>query len=226
MSLTNNHAGTFIMVAFDSVKAQRLRDVPEVPAGTRWCDNVFDAVATLVELSQAQPPASALLDSNNPHADNNHYIVCVLVDCLGREEMAIFSCLAQINKVQSVAITAVDNLQKLNLAKLNGAHEMIRFVDLPEWIKRKSTLIATDTATEKDATSKLSIATAIQSSVSDAIDFTPEKTYTETGDTHRESAHQSSGLEQPGTTPPPRRPPSKPPAAPTISQEELDALLG
>jgi len=83
-----------------------------------WCDNVFDAMAMLSQ----QQIAAELADA--------HQIVCILIDCLSRDEMGIFTSLAKYKHVTTVAVSIMANHRKMNQAKLLGADTMTSLSEL------------------------------------------------------------------------------------------------
>jgi hypothetical protein len=85
---------------------------------TLWCDNVFDAIAVLSRQQTATEPTGT------------RQIVCILIDCLSRDEMGIFTSLAKYKHITTVAVSTMGNHRKMNQAKLLGADKVATLSEL------------------------------------------------------------------------------------------------
>jgi len=115
---SHNNRVEVLLVAMDNRREQFSGELAHPSANVKWYSNVFDAAAAV----------SKSLSDGSAHWRCKAYI---MIDCLDRIELEIFSCLAQLPDINTVAVSAVQNRQKMNYAKLLGADQVIMFSELP-----------------------------------------------------------------------------------------------
>jgi hypothetical protein len=116
--LSDNQFAGLMCVAPKTWRQRIMQHLGHQGNETLWCDNVFDAIAILSQ----QQIAAELADA--------HQIVCVLIDCLSREEMGIFTSLAKYKHITTVAVSIMADHRKMNQAKLLGADTIATLSEL------------------------------------------------------------------------------------------------
>ena len=207
-SFTRNEYNYLIGVATDNwrerIESGLSRDVEDI----YWYDNVYEATAAAVNLSQKNRPI----------------LLVVMIDCLSREEMGVFATLAGIEKVQTTAVSGTGNQLKMRQAETLGADKIVLLSELsqPGTIEKtfdaevESPAIGTEpsvTETEPLDTENEPLDIVVEPPVTDGL---------------------PKNIEAPIPSKPvvPSQPRRKPPAIereenqPLLTPEELDALLG
>jgi hypothetical protein len=116
--LSDNQFASLMCVAPKTWRENVRQKLGDQSNETLWCDNVFDAIAVLSQQQMAAEPAGT------------RQIVCVLIDCLSRDEMGIFTSLAKYKHITTVAVSIMGNHRKMNQAKLLGADKVATLSEL------------------------------------------------------------------------------------------------
>jgi len=91
--------------------AQRLLGQANLPAAARFLDDVYEAAAAALLARRSAAGGSILLS--------------ITVDYLSPAQMQIFSALAHLDGIQTLALSACDRPKKLMQARLLGAHQTL-----------------------------------------------------------------------------------------------------
>ncbi|MCK5269195.1 MAG: hypothetical protein KAJ46_00365 [Sedimentisphaerales bacterium] len=177
------------------------RDVEDI----YWYDNVYEATAAAVNLSQKNKPI----------------LLTVMIDCLSREEMGVFATLAGMDKVQTTAVSGTGNQLKMRQAETLGADRTVLLSELsqPGTIEKPFVAKAESPVTETEPLD---------------IDGLPKKIAQEhpseiqKGATLPKNISELAPLRQAPQSSPRRKPPiiEREENQPLLTPEELDALLG
>jgi hypothetical protein len=194
-----------IGVATDNWRERIERGLPRDVEDIYWYDNVYEATAAAVNLSQKNRPI----------------LLVVMIDCLSREEMGVFAALAGMDEVRTAAVSGTGNQLKMRQAESLGADKIVLLSELSQLGTIEKSLGAEAespvTVTEPSVTETEPLDTGAEQTVTDEL---PKKTVQEY------PSEIQKGATQPGK---PRR---KPPAIEReenqmlLTPEELDALLG
>ncbi len=191
------------------------RDVEDI----YWYDNVYEATAAAVNLSQKNKPIRLM----------------VMIDCLSHEEMDVFATLAGMDKVQTTAVSGTGNKLKMRQAESLGADKIVLLSELSQ----------SDTVEESFVAEAESPVTETEPSVTETealdTDGLPKKivqeypseiqkgaTLTPVADTLPKSISEPNPLRPALPNSPRRKPPiiEREENQPLLTPEELDALLG
>ena len=178
-----------------------------IVATDNWRDRIIKELSAhdCKMLWSANVYEAAALAVTNKSSNGSILTLLVMIDYLTPDEMRIFRCLNEKIAVRTIAVSAAANTNKIAQAKSQGAHDVVLMSDL-----------------------------------SHVTDFKPETPINELHEPKSpplEQARQSSesvitdqAADVQSKTPPrpERKPPvkEKTPPRPTLSQDELDALLG
>ena len=88
------------------------RDVEDI----YWYDNVYEATAAAVNLSQKNKPI----------------LLMVMIDCLSHEEMGVFATLAGMDKVWTAAVSGTGDQLKMRQAESRGADKIVLLSELSQ----------------------------------------------------------------------------------------------
>ena len=226
-----------IGVATDNWRERIERGLPRYVEDIYWYDNVYEATAAAVNLSQKNRPI----------------LLVVMIDCLSREEMGVFAALAGMDEVRTAAVSGTGNQLKMRQAESLGADKIVLLSELSQLGTIEKSLGAEAespvTVTEPSVTDGLSKkivqehASEIQKGATQpfvteieppAIDGLPKKIVQEHPSEIQKDATQPENISEPNPLRPalPNSPRRKPPIIereenqPLLTPEELDALLG
>jgi hypothetical protein len=223
---TWNECDYLIGVATDNWRERIECGLPRDIEDIYWYDNVYEATAAAVNLSQKNKPI----------------LLVVMIDCLSHEEMGVFATLAGMDKVWTAAVSGTGNRLKMRQAEALGADKIVLLSEI-------SQLGTTEKTFDAEAESPVTVTEpSVTETEPPAIGGLPKNIVQEHPSEIQKSATQPLVADgqpknivqehlseiQKGATQPtvPNRPRRRPPTIEReenqmlLTPEELDALLG
>ena len=157
-SFTRNEYNYLIGVATDNWRERIECGLPRDVEDIYWYDNVYEATAAAVNLSQKNRPI----------------LLVVMIDCLSREEMGVFAALAGMDEVRTAAVSGTGNQLKMRQAESLGADKIVLLSELSQLGTIEKSLDAESpvTETEPSIAETESLDTGAEQTVTDGL---PEK---------------------------------------------------
>jgi hypothetical protein len=238
MSLITQNPYTNVVVVADLAwKSRAIGQDGAEYALFRWYPNVYDALVSVMLNGHCRGPT----------------LICIRVDALTTEEMGIFRCLAGMPDVTAVAFSTISQPAKLAQARQLGAKDTITVEQLMNWIHPEPAEVETDLDEGKSAPaaevstdqdhSKESAGNKVDPSYQD-IELTKMAEKVVADDLSRLAQQQIGEFSGSRPSQPEQKPSETPNAAlpkasseqkptakepiqrPTLSPDELEALLG